>query len=73
VGATDNIRKRAEEPNLYFERLANAGVDLRKHLIVSAYASNPANLNMDMQIYLHFRDARTDEIYKILEPKINFN
>jgi hypothetical protein len=34
VGATDNIRKRAEMPDSYFAHLKAAGVDIVKHLLL---------------------------------------
>ena len=35
VGATDNIRKRAELPESYFTRLKKAGIPIDKHLLVT--------------------------------------
>jgi uncharacterized protein with ParB-like and HNH nuclease domain len=72
VGATDNIRKRAENPQSYFGSLKNSGKDIKKHLLVDAYSNNPDLLVMKKSIYIDFRDKRTAEIFKILEPKINF-
>ena len=72
VGATDNIRKRAEDADMYFTRLANSGIDLTKHLLIPSYSINPGNLKMDPSTYRDFRNLRADEIFRIIEPKINF-
>ena len=72
AGATDNIRKRAEIPSSYFSRLKAGGIDIKKHLLVDSYSIDPQKLLMDLQTYTDFRDKRTDEIYSIIEPKINF-
>lgn len=72
VGATDNIRKRAENPQQYFKNLMKDGKDIKKHLLVNSYSANPDLLVMDKATYIDFRDKRTAEIYNILEPKINF-
>jgi len=72
VGATDNIRKRAEEPSAYFATLKAANIKIERHLLVSSFANDPSSLKMDQQTYLEFRDERTDEIFKILEPIINY-
>jgi len=71
VGGTDNIRKRAEAPNLYFSRLKAGRVDIKRHLLVDSYSQNPNSLSMNLTTYLNFRDSRTAEIFKILEPKLN--
>jgi uncharacterized protein with ParB-like and HNH nuclease domain len=72
VGATDNIRKRAEAPDLYFSRLKVSKVDIKKHLLIDSFVQNPNSLAMNLQSYLNFRDLRTTEIFNIIEPKINF-
>jgi hypothetical protein len=41
VGATDNIRKRAELPSSYFGRLKADGVDIEKHLLLKDYSDAP--------------------------------
>jgi len=72
VGATDNLRKRAEAADSYFSRLKASHVDIKKHIIIDSFSQNPNNLRMDLQSYMEFRDSRTNEIYKIIEPKLNF-
>lgn len=72
VGATDNIRKRAEEPASYFTKLKDAHINIEKHLLLKSYSDDPRLLIMNLQTYLSFRDARAEKIYEILEPKINF-
>lgn len=72
AGATDNIRKRAEIPSSYFSRLKAGGIDIKKHLLIASYSNDPQKLLMDLATFTDFRDKRTDEIYNIIEPKINF-
>lgn len=72
VGATDNIRKRAEIPSSYFKRLKSSSVDIKKHLLIDYYSQDPERMIMDEATYTDFRDKRTQEIYNIIEPKINF-
>lgn len=73
VGATDNIRKRAEVPDSYFLRLKDSGIDIQRHLLLPEYTDDPSKLKMDENSYLEFRNKRTMEIFRILEPKINVN
>ncbi len=72
VGATDNIRKRAEDPNTYFTTLKEARINIERHLLLRNYSDQPATLLMDQTTYESFRDQRTEEIYQILEPILNF-
>jgi hypothetical protein len=72
VGATDNIRKRAEIPETYFTTLKNASINIERHLLVPNYSTNPALMLMDLATYSDFKSKRTNEIFKILEPIINF-
>ena len=72
VGGTDNIRKRAEIPSSYFSKLKADGVDISRHLLVDEYVSDPAKLGMNLSDYKNFRDKRTQAIFDIIEPKINF-
>jgi hypothetical protein len=58
VGATDNIRKRAELPATYFARLKIAGTDIGKHLLLDDIAKDPSNLRFDLTTYTTFRDRR---------------
>jgi len=73
VGSTDNIRKRAEPPASYFQRLKDAAIDIEKHLLLKDYSDDPGKLLMDRTTYLTFRDQRTEKIFSILGPKINFS
>lgn len=74
LGATDNIRKRAELPDSYFARLKAQGVPLEKHLLVSEYANNPSLLKFDTVIFDSFREKRRAEIWKsvkrIVDPEL---
>jgi hypothetical protein len=72
VGATDNIRKRAELPALYFTRLKNSNIEIKRDLLLSNYAEDPSLLKMDQDSYLEFRNNRAQEIYRILAEKINY-
>ncbi len=71
VGATDNIRKRAEQPASYFQRLKNAGIQIEKHLLLADESANPALLSWDEQIYREFRDRRLDRILNIASGVVN--
>jgi hypothetical protein len=71
VGATDNIRKRAEMPAIYFARLKNAGVDIAKHLLLDDVAREPARLQFDAETYKDFRDRRFARIWEIVSAAVN--
>lgn len=74
VGATDNIRKRAELPSSYFARLKQAGIPIEKHLMVRLYADNPSELKFERSTFDAFRQARRAEIWfsakRIVDPEI---
>ncbi|QDT36022.1 DUF262 domain-containing protein [Stratiformator vulcanicus] len=71
VGATDNIRKRAELPGSYFKRLLDGGVDIGPHLLVKDYVSDPTKMTFDLATYSDFRDRRLKEIFKIADRIVN--
>jgi hypothetical protein len=71
VGATDNIRKRAELPASYFGRLRAAGVPIEKHLLLRKFATDPSALTFDVETYRHFRDQRADTIWEICDRTVN--
>lgn len=75
VGATDNIRKRAELPASYFARLKNAGIPIEKHLLVPKYSAAPELLMFDNQTYDEFRRLRKAEIWRsakaVVDPEGN--
>jgi hypothetical protein len=64
VGATDNIRKRAELPESYFSRLKKSGVPIEKHLLVPEYGRDPSLLKFDNVTFDSFREKRRSEIWK---------
>lgn len=64
LGATDNIRKRAEFPDSYFTRLKAQGIPIGKHLLVSEYADNPSLLKFNVATFNEFRGKRRAEIWK---------
>ena len=74
VGATDNIRKRAELPESYFARLKCQGIPIDKHLLVSEYADCPKLLVFDANTFDTFRDRRRAEVWKsakrIVDPEL---
>ena len=65
MGATDNIRKRAELPADYFARMKSAGIDITKHLLLPNYASDPKKLALDLASYKAFRDRRFERMWDI--------
>jgi hypothetical protein len=71
VGATDNIRKRAEEPATYFARLKASGVDIGKHLLLRDFTDDPSKLLFDAATYKRFRDSRFDRIWEIASATVN--
>ncbi|MGE3915262.1 MAG: DUF262 domain-containing protein [Hyphomicrobiaceae bacterium] len=71
VGATDNIRKRAEMPASYFGRLKAAGVDISKHLLLPEESSEPSKLVFNKQTYGKFRDRRFEKIWEIVSATVN--
>jgi hypothetical protein len=71
VGATDNIRKRAELPASYFARLKNAGADIKKHLLLDDISKDPSKLNFDLKSYTMFRDRRFKRMWEILAGTVN--
>jgi hypothetical protein len=71
MGATDNIRKRAELPWSYFARLKASGTDISKHLLLDEYANDPSKLKFDVNSYRAFRDARFERMWDILSTTTN--
>ncbi len=71
VGATDNIRKRAELPDRYFSRLKTAEVDVGPHLLVPRYTESPSELEFSKDAYLEFRDSRLKAIFEIANRVVN--
>lgn len=71
VGATDNIRKRAELPNSYFKRLKVAGTPIEKHLLLEEFSTNTDRLAFDVDTYRLFRDKRAAKIWDICDRTVN--
>ncbi len=71
IGATDNIRKRAELPAEYFGRLRSQGVPIQKHLLLEDFSLDPALLAFNVESYRQFRDRRLVEITKIASRVVN--
>lgn len=71
VGATDNIRKRAELPASYFSRLKKAGMDIGKHLLLEDVTKDPSKLQFDLKGYTAFRDRRFERMWEILSATVN--
>jgi hypothetical protein len=72
VGASDNNRKRAELPDVYFKRLKDAGVNLENHLLIKSFADDPMKLVFDAATYTSFRDDRFEEMWRIAESVVNW-
>lgn len=58
VGATDNIRKRAELPAEYFARMKRDHIDIAKHLLVGEFSDSPERMLFDEPTFTRFREAR---------------
>jgi len=71
VGATDNIRKRAELPADYFGRLKRDGIDLARHLLVQEFADTPAQMKFDLPTFTAFRERRRAEIRRTLRRVVD--
>jgi ribosomal protein L29 len=71
VGATDNIRKRAELPDSYFSRLKSAGVPVEKHLLIEEFSMHTERLLFDVGTYRDFRDRRAKRIWEICNRTVN--
>ncbi len=71
IGASDNLRKRAELPASYFGRLKSAGIDIEKHLLLPDVSLDPSKLVFDAPTYTSFRDRRHDEIRNIANRVVN--
>ncbi len=71
VGATDNIRKRAELPASYFGRLKSAGTPIEKHLLLDEFAADTDRLAFDVATYRDFRDRRAQRIWEICSRTVN--
>lgn len=71
VGATDNIRKRAELPASYFGRLKAAGAPIEKHLLLDEFAADTDKLLFDVNTYRRFRDQRVQRIWEICGRTVN--
>lgn len=71
VGATDNIRKRAELPDSYFGRLKSYGAPIEKHLLLDEFAEDTKKLVFDVTTYRSFRDCRLQRIWEICSRTVN--
>ncbi|MGC8507881.1 MAG: DUF262 domain-containing protein [Thiomonas sp.] len=71
VGATDNIRKRAELPDSYFGRLKSYGTPIEKHLLLDEFAADTRKLVFDVSTYRDFRDRRVKRIWEICNRTVN--
>jgi hypothetical protein len=71
VGATDNIRKRAELPASYFGRLKKGGVDIAPHLLLEDVSDDPTKLKFDEGTYMDFRNKRFEKILSIAKSVVN--
>jgi hypothetical protein len=71
VGATDNIRKRAELPDSFFGRLKTKGVDIAGHLLLPEFADDPTGLKLDVATYRDFRDRRLTAIFETADKVVN--
>ena len=71
VGATDNIRKRAELPDSYFRRLKLSGTPIEKHLLLDEFAKDTDLLAFNVDTYRQFRDKRVEKIWDICGRTVN--
>jgi hypothetical protein len=71
VGATDNIRKRAELPASYFSRLKASAVPVEKHLLLREFSEDPSRLTFDAETYHRFREMRRAKISELLRGAVD--
>jgi hypothetical protein len=71
IGATDNLRKKAESPSSYFQRLKNSGIPIEKHLLCKLESQDPSKLILDAPTYMDFRDRRASDIFNIAKTIVN--
>jgi hypothetical protein len=71
VGATDNIRKRAELPASYFKRMKDDAVNIENHLLVPEFAADPSKLVFDAPTYTAFTTKRRFECWKVADRVAN--
>jgi hypothetical protein len=69
IGASDNLRKQAEDPSSYFSRVKAAGVNTHRHLLVDKFAEDP-NLLIE-PLYSDFRSERLTRILDICGQVVN--
>jgi hypothetical protein len=67
VGATDNIRKRAQLPADYFGELKHRKVPVAKHLLVPEFGDDPKTLVFDRPTYDRFRNERRELLWRALQ------
>lgn len=73
VGATDNIRKRAELPADYFSRMKRDHVDVAKHLLVDEFSDRPERMVFDVPTFTDFRERRREEIRRTLKRVVDLD
>lgn len=71
VGATDNIRKRAELPDSFFSRLKAASINIENHLLLPDFSKDPMLLKFDATKYRDFRDRRFAAIAEVAKNVVN--
>jgi hypothetical protein len=71
VGATDNIRKRAQEPGSYFSDLKATKVPVDKHLLVEPYATAPDKMTFNVVTYRKFRNARYQALFDLARTVVD--
>lgn len=71
VGAKDNIRKRAENPDSHFMRMQKDRVPIEKHILAEPWATDPSQMRLDVTTYNKFREARFKAILSIAQSIVN--
>src|SRR5438552_7403949 len=65
------LRKRAELPAQYFQRLKIGAVNILRHLLLPDVADNPGLLNPDEHTYLDFRTRRFEVMFELAKKTVN--
>ncbi len=71
VGAKDNIRKRAENPDSHFTRMKKDHVPIEKHILIEPWATDPSRMTLDVTTYAKFREAPFAAILGIAQRIVN--
>lgn len=62
IGSSENRRRKHTPADEYFAELVNSGIDIKRHILIEPYSSDPAQLKLSLKAFRDFRDARASKI-----------